>query len=254
MNDRLAGDEEKLRDAVGIFRTQANLHASSSDDALVRYAHEAGKGKPHASMVRECWHDFENGRRYADLRVVPYVIKYQTQEQMFDEPPPHGITRESLQDAERQIEAAKDEFGKAVLDIALSATPTEVEQALAALDRSEPKVETVRDERLSSGHEDAGELHERDAKMAPVGGDDPASPCPHIDMVLDEKGEENVCADCGELLGPASPYPHNLEDAKGSDEGKGKVAASDASGTASDPKGTERSKQRPRKDEEEVLF
>ncbi len=218
MSDRLALDEEKLREAVGIFRTQANLHASSSDDALVRYAHEAGKGKPHASMVREAWHDFENGRRYASLRVLPYVIKYQTQEQMFEP------------------------------------TPTDVEQALAALDRSEPKVETVRDERLSSGHGDAEELHERDATLAHVGGDDPASPCPHIDTVLDETGEENVCADCGELLGPASPDLHtNLEDADGSDGGKGKVAPSDASGTASGPKRTERSEQQ-RDDDEEVLF
>ena len=219
VSDRLALDEEKLREAVGIFRTQANLHASSSDDALVRYAHEAGKGKPHASMVRDCWHDFENGRRYADLHVVPYVIKYQTQERMFEP------------------------------------TPTDVEQALAALDRSEPKVETVRDERLSSGHEDAGELHERDATLAHVGGDDPASPCPHIDIVLDETGKENVCEVCGELLGPANPDPISSKgDAAGSDGGKGKVATSDASGTASGPKGTERSEQPPRKDEEEVLF
>lgn len=220
MEDRLASDETKLREAVGFFRTNANLHASSSDEALIRYAHEGGTRKPHASMVRDCWHDFEHGRRYEDLPVIPYQIKYQTQEQMFDE-------------------------------------PADVEQALAALDRATPRTETVRDDRLStSRHEGADEADAKEAKAASEGAsDDPAPSCLHIDTVLDETGRENLCADCGELLGPASPNSHsNLEDADGSDEGKGKVATSDASGTASGPKRAERSKQRPPDDEEEVLF
>lgn len=204
MSDRLGSDEEKLREAVGIFRTNANLHVASSDEALIRYAHEGGTGKPYAKMLRECWHDFEHGRRYADLPVTPYQIKYQTQEQLFEEPPPigepvRGITKESKQ------------------------------------------------------REGAGESDAIGAKSAPVGADDdPASSCRHIDMVLDETGRENVCADCGELLGPADPIPNGNE--SGSDEGKGKVAASDASGTASDPNGASGSKQPKRDDEEEVLF
>lgn len=197
MTDRLELDEEKLREAVGFFRTNANLHASSSDEALIRYAHEGGKGKPHANMIRDCWHDFENGRRYASLPVTPYQIKYQTQAQLFE--------------------------------------PLDAKQ-----------------------REGAGES---DAKVgvteAPAGDDDPVpsrSPadCPHSDMVLDETGRENVCAECGELLGPADPIPNGNE--SGSDEGKGKVAASDASGTASDPNGASGSKQPKSDDEEEVLF
>lgn len=206
MTDRLELDEEKLREAIGFFRTNANLHAASSDEALIRYAHEGGKSKPHSHMVREKWHDFENGRRYAALPVVPYQIRYQMQEQLFEEPPPDGVP------ADEQREGA-------------------------------------------------GESNAKGAKSAPEGISEALAPsrssadCPHIDMVLDEKGEENVCADCGELLGPASPNSHkNLEDADGSDEGKGKVASSDASGTASGPKRTERSKQPKRDDDEEVLF
>lgn len=235
MTDRLELDEEKLREAVGFFRTNANLHASSSDEALIRYAHEGGKGKPHANMIRDCWHDFENGRRYASLPVTPYQIKYQTQEALFEEPPPigepvRGITKESMQRANEQIEEAKDEFGRAIIDIALDAKQ----------------------------REGAGES---DAKVgvteAPAGDDDPVpsrSPadCPHSDMVLDETGRENVCAECGELLGPAGPIPNEIE--SGSGEGKGKVAASDASGTASDPNGASGSKQPKGDDEEEVLF
>ncbi len=229
MEDRLKLDEENLREAVGIFRTNANLHNSSSDEALIRYAHEGGKGKPHANMVREKWHDFENGRRYAALPVTPYSIKYQTQQPLFDEPPPigepvRGITKESLERAEGQYEAAKDEFGKAILDIAVDA----------------------------KRREGAGESDATGVKSASVGADDPAPSCQHIDMVLDETGRENVCADCGELLGPADPEPNSSQgNESGSDEGKGKVAASDASGTASDPNGADSSKQ---DDEEEVLF
>lgn len=186
--DRLESDEANLRESVGIFRTNASLHNSSSDEALIRYAHEGGKGKPHANMVREKWHDFENGRRYAALPVTPYVIKYQTQEALFEPDDP------------KQREGAGESTALGITD-------------------------------------------------------DPAPSCLHIDMVLDETGRENVCADCGELLGPADSEPNSSQgNEAGSDGGKGKVATSDASGTASGPHGADSSKQPKRDDEEEVLF
>jgi len=170
MTDRLELDEEKLRESVGIFRTNANLHNSSSDEALIRYAHEGGKGRPHAKMVREKWHDFENGRRYATLPVTPYQITYQTQEPLFGPDDP------------KQGEGAGESDALGITD-------------------------------------------------------DPAPSCLHIDMVLDETGRENVCADCGELLGPADPNPKRSQ--------------------GSEPhhrEGADSSKQPKRDDDEEVLF
>jgi len=191
MTDRLQIDEENLRESVAFFRTNASLHGSSSDEALIRYAHEGGKGRPHANMVREKWHDFENGRRYAALPVTPYQIQYQTQQPLFDPDDP------------KQREGADESDASAGIS------------ADSAPSRS-------------------------------------AADCPLTDMVLDDTGRENVCSECGELLGPADPIPNGNE--SGSDEGKGKVAASDASGTASDPSGADGSKQPKRDDEEDVLF
>ena len=73
---RVDDDREKLLDAVGAFRTRANLHNSSSDMALVRWAHEGGKSRPWADMVRTCWHDYAMARTYEELRVVEFVIDY----------------------------------------------------------------------------------------------------------------------------------------------------------------------------------
>ena len=74
--NRLQGDREKLLEAVDVFRVRANLHAGSSDSALVGWAHGNGKRKPYADMVRDAWHDFAAGRRYAELSLVEYVIDY----------------------------------------------------------------------------------------------------------------------------------------------------------------------------------
>lgn len=73
---RLESDKAKLVDAVAIYRTNANLHDNSSDEALIGYAHRSGKKKPMSDMVRNAWHDFEQGRRYAGLEVRRYVIDY----------------------------------------------------------------------------------------------------------------------------------------------------------------------------------
>lgn len=84
---RLEEDREKLAEAVGFFRTSANLHGSSSDAALVRWAHQGGKARPSADMVREKWHDFTQGRLAANLPVVDYQIEYH-QVGLFEERPP----------------------------------------------------------------------------------------------------------------------------------------------------------------------
>ena len=84
---RLDDDREKLHEAVGFYRTRANLHGSSSDATLVRWAHQGGKGKPHADMVREKWHDFVQGRLAANLPVTDYQIQY-AQAGLFEESPP----------------------------------------------------------------------------------------------------------------------------------------------------------------------
>jgi hypothetical protein len=85
---RLEEDREKLLEAVAIFRERASLHGSSSPEALIRWAHQGGKGKPQAPMVREKWHDFAAGRRYADLPVQDYVVEYHHQAELFDEASP----------------------------------------------------------------------------------------------------------------------------------------------------------------------
>lgn len=80
---RLEDDRAKLLEAVALFRTQAVLHGSSSDSSLIRWAHAGGKKKPSSSMVRDAWHDFEAGRRYAELPVERYVVEYHRQEELF---------------------------------------------------------------------------------------------------------------------------------------------------------------------------
>lgn len=85
--NRLEEDREKLAEAVGFFRVSANLHGSSSDAALVRWAHQGGKARPSADMVREKWHDFTQGRLAANLPVVDYQIEYH-QVGLFEERPP----------------------------------------------------------------------------------------------------------------------------------------------------------------------
>ena len=89
---RLEDDRAKLVDAVALFRVQAVLHGSSSAAALIRWAHEGGKKKPSASMVRDAWHDFEAGRRYASLPVEQYQVEYNRQAELFGaagDPAPH---------------------------------------------------------------------------------------------------------------------------------------------------------------------
>lgn len=80
---RLEDDRAKLEEAVALFRSQAALHGSSSASALIRWAHQGGKKKPAASMVRDAWHDFEAGRGYAELPVERYVVEYHRQEELF---------------------------------------------------------------------------------------------------------------------------------------------------------------------------
>lgn len=86
---RVHDDREKLLEAVGAFRTRANLHGSSSDAMLVRWAHAAGKGKPWADMVRTAWHDYAMARRYAELRVEEFVIDYSGESR--DGDPPRSV-------------------------------------------------------------------------------------------------------------------------------------------------------------------
>lgn len=97
---RVDDDKAKLVEAVGIFRIRGALHGSSGDVALVRWAHEGGKKKPYADMVREAWHDYAQARHYASLPVSDYRIEYQ-QAGLFDgekadgqEPPPPGESSE----------------------------------------------------------------------------------------------------------------------------------------------------------------
>lgn len=80
---RLEADRAKLDEAVAIFRTHANLHGNASAEALIRWAHEGGTKKPQAGMVRDAWHDFEAGRRYAELPVQRFVVEYHRQGDMF---------------------------------------------------------------------------------------------------------------------------------------------------------------------------
>lgn len=72
--DRLEADRSKLIEAVGLFRVTAKLHSNSRDDALIRYAHGAGRNRDGAEIVRLAWHDYEAGRHLARLPVTRYLI------------------------------------------------------------------------------------------------------------------------------------------------------------------------------------
>lgn len=73
---RVDEDKAKLLEAVGIFRVEAKLIDSASDEALVAYAHASGQGKRYADMVRTAWHDYMHARYAVALPVTPYVIEY----------------------------------------------------------------------------------------------------------------------------------------------------------------------------------
>lgn len=72
--DRLAADRRKLLEAVGLFRTTAKLHPNSSDEKLIAWAHGRGAEKSGADIVRDAWHDFEQGRALANLATERFVI------------------------------------------------------------------------------------------------------------------------------------------------------------------------------------
>ncbi len=92
---RVEDDKTKLIEAVGIFRVEAKLIDSASDEALVAYAHGSGQGKRYADMVRTAWHDYMHARYAVALPVTPYVIEYkqtglfeQGERATKEEPPP----------------------------------------------------------------------------------------------------------------------------------------------------------------------
>ena len=211
-DDRLADDLVKLREAVGIFRVQANLHGSSSDDALIGYAHGSGRKKPHASMVRTAWHDYETGRNYAKLPVTRYVIN---QPRLFDhgekvdeqKPPPPSDS-----DAPKSREQLEKEFVKVTgLDSRDGGSVPSGKQG------GSPSVGTAESPSVS----------------------DEGGVCFHKVPVND--GNNVICDDCGEVLGPA---PEKERD-EPEPEQKPKRAATKRkkAATATDPP-----------DDEEVLF
>ncbi len=73
---RLKGDYRKVVEMIALYRKRANLHRNSSSESVIRFAHESGKDRAHASYLRDAWHDFENGRHYAGMPVVQYCIDY----------------------------------------------------------------------------------------------------------------------------------------------------------------------------------
>ncbi|MCK5712712.1 MAG: hypothetical protein KAI25_08360, partial [Hyphomicrobiaceae bacterium] len=160
---RVDEDREKLREAVGFFRTNANLHASSSDDALIGYAHGNGRKKPRADMVRTAWHDYEMACQYAELPVTRYIIA--RQQRLFDDgekvdeqkPPPP-----SDGDAPKSREQSRD--GGSV--------PSGKQGGSRSVGTAEP-----------SSVSDEGDA------------------CVHKVPIND--GEHLICDDCGEVLGPA---------------------------------------------------
>ena len=60
------------------------------------FAHGAGKDRDYADMVRDAWHFFEHGRRYAELPVERYRIEYRDPEP----PPPRDDDRRIVDDEE----------------------------------------------------------------------------------------------------------------------------------------------------------
>ena len=72
--DRLDADRRKLDEALGLFRTTAKLHPNSADEKLIAWAHGRGSDKPGAAMVRDAWHDYEQGRALAKLPTERFVI------------------------------------------------------------------------------------------------------------------------------------------------------------------------------------
>jgi hypothetical protein len=159
--ERLETDREKIEEAVGIFRARANLHANADAPALIRWAHENGKSKPYADMVRTAWHDFENGRRYNDLPVHRYEIRYERQADLF-KPPPIGDARPSDEKKGSNSDPPPD-----------GQTPD-----------PEPDIQ---DERLTS----QSPLPVLPRRRSP-------GPCEHKGRVND--GKSIVCDDCGEVL------------------------------------------------------
>ena len=134
---RLAEDHEKLTEAVKIFRVRANLHGSSSDAALVAWAHGNGSRKPCADMVRTAWHDFAAGRHYADLHVIEYVIEY-TGDPGEDPPPP--TDQDSRDDGPAPT---TDDGGNRNGEATVGSSSVTSELAPAALNEPPPKKKTA---------------------------------------------------------------------------------------------------------------
>lgn len=182
MADRLADDREKLEQAVGFFRVHANLHGGSSDVALVRWAHEQGKAKPHADMVRTAWHDFAHGRMAASLEVEPYRIKYHSDAQL-------GLFAEG--EVEGTAPPPADDRGSG-----------EGKGKVAAPDASGtaagPDPFCAHKVRTNDGTdiicEDCGEFLQK------------VPPCDHLNTVLSHDDDERLaCRDCGADLGLREP-------------------------------------------------
>lgn len=202
---RVEDDCEKLKESVGFFRTNANLHASSSDDALISYAHGAGKKKPHADMVRTAWHDYEMACQYAELPVTRYIIA--RQQRLFDDgekvsdektPPPSDA------DAPKGREKLEREFMKA-----------------SGLE--------VRDGGSVPSSALGGSSSDSTAESPSVS--DEETLCFHKIRLND--GEHVICDDCGEVLGPAPEQERDEPEPE--PQPKRKATKRQKAATATDP-------------------
>jgi hypothetical protein len=190
--NRVESDEAKLHEAVSIYRTRAGLHGSSEDAALVRYAHEAGKAKPYADMVRDAWHDYRQACQYAEVPVEDYEIrkwKHLQRALPFDDPLP--------QRSKPATETVRDER--------LHSEPEQRSQ------RGESDGESFGGDEppLSCPHQDRILDETEQNNVCTACGE--ILGCAHKVRINDGKGV--TCDDCGELLGPAPPE-HNLETAR----------------------------------------
>ena len=191
MADRLAEDHEKLVESVGIFRVRANLHGSSSDPALIQWAHEGGKARPYADMVRTAWHDFEQGRMVARLEVERYRIKYpQEQRDLFAGGEP-SVGEEVSPPADRGSGAGKGKV--AAPDVSGTAASPDQEPSGAAADPFCAHKGRVNDgKRITC--DACGEVLEE------------LPPCEHRNTKRDHlDGSRLACLDCGQDAGPAQP-------------------------------------------------
>ncbi len=74
MKDRLESDLERLREAVAIYRVYSEMQGNASDSVVIGFAHRGGRLKPQADVVRQAWQDYVQGRQYAKLETIPYMI------------------------------------------------------------------------------------------------------------------------------------------------------------------------------------